>query len=257
MTDAPRPISTDRFAVLRAPTKALRLLTGVLMLVTTAAHAGPPSIAIGRVKLHVQEESWVVHEGPRRDIPIKDVHVDVVPGEVKIVTLRGAEVGPVAAIDVFATWGSAGVYSWSDCKPVDGMYVRNLANSRFAEAQCLRFGGPYDAEALIASGFGHFAEARKRVPIEVPPIAYAISVHMSTDDGSIIQISGFVDGTLVGLTDRKPAGAVPARMEPAHAAWADAVAEAALASIRSVSGKLVMPPTTFRARPPARAVAVR
>lgn len=257
MTDSLRARSANTFAPLRASTEALRLFAGVLVLATAAAHAGPPSIAIGRVKLQVQEEGWVVHEGPRRDIPIKDVHVDVVPGEVKIITLRADAARPVAAIDVFATWGSAGVSSWSDCRPADGMYVRNLASSRFAEAQCLRFGGPYNAEATIAAGFGHFAEARKRAPIDVPPIAYAISVHMSTDDGSIIEISGFVDVTLAGLTDRQPAGAVPARMEPAQAAWADAVAEAALASIRSVSGTLVMPPTTFRARAPARALAVR
>jgi hypothetical protein len=207
--------------------------------------AAQPPIEIARVKVLVAEDGWEVREGPPLNLLVDQGFSGAALGQAKVMVLRDPASQPLAVFVVGATWGRSGVTPNGTCPPHATTYVRDFTNGRFDTPECLRFGGPFNSEIIIASGLPRLREARKVMQIDLPPRAYVVSVYMTNTNGAMVAMEGLLAPNFVGISSRKPVKPVPRSIPDPLAAWADALAEAALASVRSIGGELAMPKVDF------------
>jgi hypothetical protein len=208
--------------------------------------AAQPPIEIARIKVLVAEDGWEVREGPPFNLVVDQGFSGSAQGQTKVMVLRDPDSKPLAVLLVGATWGRSGVIPNGTCPRLASAYVRDFTNGRFDTPECLRFGGPFNSEVIIASSLPRMREAQKLMQIDLPPRAYSVLVYMTNRNGSVVAIEGLLAPSFVGVANRKPAEIVPPSIPSTLAAWADALGEAALASVRSMGGELAIPKIEFQ-----------
>jgi hypothetical protein len=235
---------------------ATRSLAGALALAAcahvTPARAGDATtdVEVSRITMKLPGSGWTVSDKLPYGIGVMSAPLTV-DGERRLVTTGRAGSLESMVMLVSATRGSRGVTMHADCDPHENFYVRkfNRGQSTFIPLQCLEVQGPVRMPAdpaVLGESFGAAVAAQHAI---LPAGGYVVSVEVCNENGAFVQIIAVVGSHFAGL-DAKPAGsALPEDMPPNVAAWADRLAEEALGTLSSWSGRMAVPPVVFTPPP--------
>jgi hypothetical protein len=205
------------------------------------------TVEVGRVKLALNEDSWVVSEELPYNKEVSSAS-GTIQGKAKVLTLRNANSQVQAAMYVGATFGKSRVYTQgSKCGENPGLYVRDFNGPKVENFRCVFVGGPFETESLQKNVVQELQKASQTLgaPAVASKTAYFVIVHMTANGGVIIRAEGLFAPEFMGLPDGKPVAEVPGGLSPAVAAWADQLAESALDALTSFRGGLPVPKVEF------------
>ena len=235
---------------------AWRALAGLLAL-CACAHAVPARAAgattdvdVSRVTLKLPGEGWAVSSKLPYGIGVTSSALTV-DGERRLVTIGQPGSRASLVMLVSATRGSGGVTVHADCDPEEHFYVRkfNRGQSTFVPLQCLRLQGPVRMPAdpaVLGEGFGAAVAAQHAT---IPSGGYVASIDVCNENGALVEIVAVIGSELAGLDARPAVPNLPEGMSANVAAWADKLAEEALGTLSSWSGRMTVPAVVFT--PPA------
>ena len=231
-------------------------LAGLLAL-CACAHVTPARAAnattdveVSRVTLKLPGEGWTVSGKLPYGVGVVSAALTV-DGERRLVTI-GQPGSPASLVMlVSATRGSRGVTVHADCDPQEHFYVRkfNRGQSTFIPLQCLEVQGPVRMPAdpaVLGESFGAAVAAQHAA---IPPGGYVVSVDVCNENGAIVEIVAAIGSQFAGLDAQPAVAPLPEGLPATVAAWADKLAEEALGTLSSWSGRLAVPPVVFT--PPA------
>lgn len=233
--------------------KSLNTLLGLgLAAAALVAQAGP-TVEVARVKLVLAEPGWKSTAVDLGNIKLDSSRSSTgqgmfgsLEGHARVLTLRGADEKPVAAMLVYATYGAArNLRLEGSCPASERAYVRDFTGGRRESPECVQLYGVFDGSHLVKESQTRLAAAWSQNPFEVPDKALLLVGNFANSTGAIIYVEALISPALQGLAGRKPEAAVPAGLPEEIAAWADAFGDAARKALRSFSGELAMPVFEF------------
>jgi len=228
--------------------RSSRSLAGALVLAACAygLPARAADVEVSRVKLKLPGEGWTVSEKLPYGVDVSSSALTV-DGERRLVTIGPAGSRDSMVMLVSATRGSGGVTVHADCDPADDFYVRkfNRGQSTFVPLQCLRVQGPARMPTDPKVFGEEFAAALGSQHAAIPPGGYAVAIDVCNENGAIVEITAVIGSHFAGLAAQPAVAGVPEGMPPGVAAWADKLAEEALGTLSSWSGRMTVPPVVF------------
>jgi len=229
------------------PGGALALALGVFVAPTPARAADATTdIDISRITLRLPDTNWKVSGVLPFGVAVQDSGLTV-GGEGRLLVAGVPGTRDELVMQVSATRGQGRVTMHAECDASDGVYVRkfNRGQSNYIPLQCLRVEGPVRLPADLAMFGEGFAAAMAAQHIAPPPDGYVVSVTVCNENGAIVEILALAGSHLVGLDAAPAVTAVPRGMSPAIVAWADKLAEGALGTLSSWSGRMSVPTVVF------------
>lgn len=206
--------------------------------------AAESKVEVGRVKVVLAEDGWQATDVEADDIGVDKGISGVIRGKAKVLTLAGPDGKAIAAIHVYATWGSnLSLRIESHCEAGGGFYVNDFTKGRNAAPECLKMVRPMPSEALMKGRLARLGKANEVQKLNVPEMAYVLLGDFAMGNGAVIEFEGLLAPDFNGLPGGKPTGS-PGSVPDEVAAWGDALGEAARKALRSMSGELRMPPVS-------------
>ncbi len=226
--------------------------------VALGAHVAPAraddattDVDVSRITLKLRGGGWNVSDKLPYGAAV-DSSPLTVGGERRVITAGRQHSRDGLVMLVSATRGERGISTHAECEPQDGVYVRkfNRGQSNYIPLQCLRVEGPANFPAdptVFGEDFAAVATSRH---VAMPPDGYVVTVVVSNDNGASVEILALIGSHFTGLPDKSAAAPLPDGMPSAVAAWADQLAEEALGTLSSWSGRMTVPPVAFRSPSP-------
>lgn len=208
-------------------------------------------VEISRIKLRLPDAAWKVSEPLTFKLAVQDSGLSV-GGESRLLVAGDSGTRDTLSMLVTATRGQGMVTMHAECDPQDDLYVRKLnrGQSTFIPLQCLRVDGPARIPADLAKVDDRLAQAMAAQDVAPPPEGYLLTLTVCNENGAMVEIVALVGLDLVGI-DGKPAVApLPQDMPAGVAAWSDTLAEEALGTLSSWSGRMNVPAVAFKAHTP-------
>ena len=221
------------------------LFIGASLLWVAVSAWADKEIDAGRITVVFKESAWSGSEDLAYNHELMSAQ-GTFRGKSKVMSLAAPDGTPLGVMYVGASYPQANIYNrHGDCGTDNRIYVRDFNDSRLENFRCVYAGGPYTSVSLLANGLRYLGAAAKTVKVTTPADAYFVRVGVTARAGYLMDIEVMLAPGFVGLPDSKPAVDAPALLRPGIAAWADALAEAALKALTSFSGKLVVPAVEF------------
>lgn len=231
---------------------AWRSLAGLLAL-CACAHVTPACAAdvttdvdISRITLKLPGAGWTVSGQFPYGVGVNSAALTV-DGERRLATFGQPGSRESLVMLVSATRGSRGVTVHADCDPDEHFYVRkfNRGQSTFIPLQCLRVQGPVRMPAdpaVLGEDFGAAVAAQHATILSG---GYVLSIDVCNENGAIVETVAVIGGQFAGLDAQPAVSHLPEGMPASVAAWTDKLAEEALGTLSSWSGRLAVPPVAF------------
>jgi hypothetical protein len=231
---------------MRCAAGSLSLALAALAVPARAADA-PADVDISRITLRLPDAGWKVSGTLPFGVAVQDSGLTV-GGESRLLVAGVPGTRDELVMHVSATRGQGRVTMHAECDAEGGIYVRkfNRGQSNYIPLQCLRVEGPVRLPADPAAFGDGFAAAMAAQHVAPPPDGYVVSLTVCNENGAIVEILALAGSHLVGLDARPAVAAVPQGMPPAVVAWADRLAEEALGTLSSWSGRMSVPPVVFK-----------
>lgn len=226
-------------------------LVACIGLVPFASRAGS-SFDVGRVKVVLAEDGWEATEDKRDNLSlaINSGTIGVgpsVPGNVRVLSLHGANRQPLAVLLIRTTYGASGnIRMGGDCSPIKGLYVNDLTKGRKGQPECIIAGGLYKGETVVDRAMERLKAFRETATIDVPEKAIYVNGYFAINSGALIQVQALVAPEFKGLEQGQPGAELPDKFPPQVAAWGDNLGLAIRKALNSIGGELRMPPFEFR-----------
>jgi hypothetical protein len=229
-----------------------RSLAGALALAAcahvTPARAGDATtdVEVSRVTMKLQGGGWTVSGKMPYALPIQDQGLSV-DGERRVISYGPPGSSGSLVMLVSATRGSSGTVVQADCDPDDRYYVRkfNRGISTYIPLQCLHVQGPVSMPKDLSVFGKPLAAALASQHAVVPAEGYIANLLVCNENGAMVEIFVLVGRDFAGLQARPAVDFLPDGLPAGVAAWADKLAEEALGTLSSWSGRMTVPPVVF------------
>jgi Tfp pilus tip-associated adhesin PilY1 len=154
-----------------------------------------------------------------------------------------------AVLKIRSTPGGAGVALrfTAGCKTAENanVYVKDATGGSLSAIDCLRAFYVVNAPEFVSRAFkDEFAHIQTK-KLTNPKAGIFISNVVTMSSGTFLSIVMLVDNDMTGLPIAD-AEVVPPMIKPEVIAWANEMAKASRSSVRSFSGKMVMPAIEFK-----------
>lgn len=234
-----RQLTTRRF-------RAMALCAAAL-LQAAAAYAGSEH-DVGRIKLLFQESDWTSREVAAEPIKIGSVS-GTIAVKANVLTLREAGGRLVAVLHVSTSYGTGiNIIIPGECPTPRGTYARPILEGQVDAPKCLMLGGPGNGPQI----FDQIAPLKRDaadLAVSIPPRILFLKLSMWMTNGALIDVVGLLADDFAGLEGVEPKAVRPPQLSATAVAWADAMGEATYSALRSLSGKLEVPPMRFANSP--------
>ena len=233
-----------------------RSLAGALMLaacahVTSARAADATTdVEVSRVTMKLQGGGWTVSGKLPYALPIQDQGLSI-DGERRMISYGPAGTSRSMVMLVSATRGTSGAVVQADCDSDDRFYVHkfNRGISTYIPLQCLHVQGPVRMPKDLSVFGNPLADALVSQHVVAPAEGYVANLLVCNENGAIVEIFALIGSDFTGLQARPAVDFLPDGLPAGVAAWADKLAEEALGTLSSWSGRMTVPPVVFRSPP--------
>ena len=220
-----------------------------LIAFSAAVHA--LEVDVGRATISLNGENWqvVVDEkqegtvtgGEARNFDIKQKTWFLTDGSKKvkaILRIRGTASGINSNYGVSFSGG---------CKKIEDLnvYTKDNTGGSLSQVDCLRIFQINQSAGLLNQVYKAEQAYAKDKGMSLPSRGSFVTNTVTMSSGTFLDISIFAGEDWSGTSSTAIEG-IPATIKPEVAAWADEMAKAARGSVRSFSGKMVMPPLEFK-----------
>jgi hypothetical protein len=208
-------------------------------------------VDVGRATISLNGENWqavadekqegTVNGGDVRNFDIKQKTWFLTDGSKKvkaILRIRGTASGISS---------NYGVSFGGGCKKIEdpNVYTKDNTGGSLKQMDCLRIYHFNQSAGLLNQVYKVEQAYAKDKGMSLPNKGSFVTNMVTMSSGTFLDISIFAGEDWSGPSGSAIEG-IPAAIKPEVAAWADEMAKAARGSVRSFSGKMVMPPLEFK-----------
>lgn len=236
---------------------ATRNITPAFAAAFAAACLGAPNVAraaqefsVSGITVRTAEDGWEIRAADAPPGRIGHGGIDgTLPSEGRLLIRRGDDGSVKAALLVTAQRGARGsVTITGTCpeqSPDSSFYQVRIGHPDGGPRTCAAVAGPMGPDWVLQA-LPVFKAAHGKSPFEMPATGFFVWGYTVDQTAALFGIEGFVSWDFVGLKDRKPTGSVGEAVEPAVAAWGDAMAATLQKALSGVfSRSTTLPPVRF------------
>jgi hypothetical protein len=234
----------------------MRLLVAVVWLGSVpVAGAAPLTFDLAGVEVTLPDNGWEIRKikSARQRINFDNGGFDTRQIDRRLL-VRRSDAGK--ALSVLLITGSLGEptsvrFREKSCPkvPADQYYSRRLALHEDDPLQCVLIGGPFDGPSTLRNTLEDSHLMLAELDAQPPDPVWQVVAFATTMRGARFTVAGVVSAEgFDGLPQTQPRAEPPARVPPAVAAWADALAAAVQRALEGFgSHKTTLPKMTFTA----------
>jgi hypothetical protein len=206
-------------------------------------------IEVGRATISLNSDKWVPVKETDQSAGYSGREVGSFAVKEKSWILQDESNKVKAIIKIRSTAGGAGVpLSFNGgCKAAENanVYVKDATGGSTRAIDCLRAFYVGNATEFATRAFKEESAHIQTSKLINPKAGIYMSNMVTMSSGTFLSINMLVDSDLTGLSVAD-AEVVPSSIKPEVIAWANEMAKASRSSVRSFSGKMVMPPIEFK-----------
>jgi hypothetical protein len=140
-----------------------------------------------------------------------------------------------------------GISFGSGCKKNDhpSVYTKDFTNGSLRQLDCLNIYNISNSNDLLNQVYKVEQGSAKDKSMQIPTKGTFLTYVVSMSSGTFLDIAVFADEDWIGSQGEAVDG-IPAVIKPEIVAWANEMAKASRSSVRSFSGKMIMPSIEFK-----------
>jgi len=227
----------------------LASLLGVALL-ATASNGLAADFDVGRVTLRVADERWTSVGTGTDELPFSGNASGTIAVAKRSLLLFDDGNRFRAALVVSATRGVPTTdLQWpDDCRSQDEVYAVDARPGTAEGRDCLRVSGLASIERSLATDAPAVAATLAGRRAVIPTEGYVVLTEVALGNGTFVAVEALIAADVELPAESRRQQSLPAGIRAEVVAWGQQLAEAARASVHSLSGLLAVPAVTAKAR---------